>query len=269
LCLISGNFDLSIDRIAGISVLMGGLILTRWLPDTPGILAVIFVIIFGALLGAVNGFIVGKVRVNSFLVTLSTYLIYLYLAYYLLAAPIGSNQLPSSFFWLGKAKMFGINVSFILFVILGLILNFILRRTSFGVSVYATGVDNSISNALGINTGNVIFYIYTIAGAIAGIAGLAYVGFVGSVTNSIATGEVFWTFAGAILGGVSLSGGRGSIINVIGGSLFIGLVTTGVLVFNIVATLRMVVAGVIILISILLSKAIENWEQKIILSNND
>ena len=264
LCLISGNFDLSIGRIAGISTLMGALILTRWLPGTPGILAIIFVVVFGALLGAVNGFLVGKAGINSFLVTLSTYIIYLYLAYYLLSAPIGGNQLPSIYMWLGRAEIWGINVAFIVFVIIGLFLHFILRRTSFGISIYATGANTEIARALGINTANVILYVYAIAGALGGVAGLAYAGFTGSVTNSIAMGEVFWTFAGAIIGGIALRGGRGSIINVIGGSIFIGLVTTGVLVFDVVATLRMVIAGIIILASILMSRGIELWEEKLL-----
>jgi len=264
LCLISGNFDLSIGRIAGISALMGALILVRWLPGTPGILGVIFVIIFGALLGTINGFLVGKAGINSFLVTLSTYIIYLYLAYYLLAAPLGGNQLPSSYMWFGSAKIWGINVVFIIFVITGLFLNFILKRTSLGSSIYATGANPATARALGINTANILIYVYAIAGALGGIAGLAYIGFTGSVTNSIATGEVFWTFAGAIIGGISLKGGRGSMFNVIGGSIFIGLVTTGVLVFNVVATLRMVIAGIIILASILISRGIELWEEKLL-----
>ena len=264
ICLISGNFDLSIARIAGISVLTGALIMTRWAPNTPPFLAVIFVVIFGAVLGFINGILVGKIGVNSFLATLSTYLIYLYLAYYLLSAPIGGDKLTKTYLWLGSAEIGGINISFIIFVLLGLFLHFILRRTSFGIKIYATGADPEVSKALGIDTGNVVLFSYTIAGALGGIAGLAYAGFTGSVTNSIAMGEVFWTFEGGIIGGISLRGGRGSMINVIGGAIFIGLVTTGVLVFDIVATLRMVIAGGIILISILISRARELWEEKLL-----
>ena len=195
---------------------------------------------------------------------MSTHLVYLYLGYYLLAAPIVGRHLPSSFMWLGGAEIGGIHVSFIVFVIIGLFLNFILKKTSFGVSLYATGANAETARALGINTGNVILYTYIIAGALGGVAGLAYAGFTGCVTNSLALGEVFWTFAGAVIGGISLKGGRGSMINVIGGSIFIGLITTGVLVFNVIATLRMVIAGVMILLSILISKAIEKWEEKIL-----
>ncbi len=266
LCLISGNFDMSIARIAGISALAGALLLTRWAPGVPGWLAVVFVIGLGAALGCLNGFLVGKVGVNSFLVTLSTYLVYLYLAYYLLAAPIGGYELPASFMYLGSADFLGLKVSFILFVLVGLGLNFFLRRTSLGINIYATGADAATSQALGINTGTVVMYCYTIAGALAGLSGLCYVGFSGSVTNSIAMGEEFWTFAGAIIGSISLKGGRGSMLHVIGGSIFIGLVTTGVLVFDIVATLRMVIAGLIIMASILISRGKEWLEEKLLKS---
>ena len=264
ICVISGNFDLSIDRIAGISALLGGLILTSWLPGIPGALAAILVVIFGGVLGFLNGVLVGKVGVNSFLATLSTYLIYLYLGYFLVAAPIGGDQLGGVYIWLGSAEIWGIKVSFVVFLIIGALLHLILKRTSFGVSIYATGADAETSRALGINTSNVVLFAYTIAGLLGGIAGLAFVGFTGSVTNSIALNQVFWTFAGAIIGGVSLRGGRGSMINVIGGSIFIGLLTTGVLVFNIVPTLRMVIAGGIILMSILISRGRDLLEEKLL-----
>lgn len=266
ICLITGNFDLSIARIAGISALTGALILTSWLPGTPGLLMVVFVLALGGTLGFINGMLVGKLRINSFLATLSTYLIYLYLAYFLVAAPIEGAALPRVYMWLGsaKAEVAGVNVTFVIFLIVGVLLDFVLRRTSFGVYVYATGADPDVSKALGINTGNVLVAAYTIAGVLAGIAGLAFIGFTGSVTNSIAEGQEFWTFAGATIGGVSLRGGRGSIIDVIGGAVFIGLVTVGVLVFNIVPTLRMVIAGFIILSSMLISRGRDLLEEQLL-----
>jgi ribose/xylose/arabinose/galactoside ABC-type transport system permease subunit len=165
---------------------------------------------------------------------------------------------------LGSASVGPIQASSLLFLAIGILLHFMLKHTSFGVKIYATGADTATAKALGVNTRNTVFYTYTLIGAVAGVGGLAYAGFTGAVTNNLAMGEVFWTFAGTIIAGVAMRGGSGSMINVMGGALFIGLVTTGTLVFQVTATQRMVIAGIIILISILISRLRETWEEHLL-----
>ncbi|MHA1687089.1 MAG: ABC transporter permease [Candidatus Heimdallarchaeaceae archaeon] len=258
ICLLAGNFDMSLAQTAGLSVLITGLLFTRWMPNCfPAALAIPFTIIIGALLGAVNGFFVGKLRMNSFLITLSTYLVYMFMKYYLLLVPLRRFELPYTFMILGS-KVGVLYIDILVFLVLAVFLYFFLTRTSFGFWVYASGGDYETAKVLGIPTRNVIFATYAIAGAIAGIAGLVYAGFSGAITNSLCNGEVFWSFAGAIIGGISLRGGRGSIVGAVGGSIFIGIIDVGTTLLEVPPTLRNVVKGLLVLVAIL----VDRWREK-------
>ena len=255
LCLLSGNFDLSIAQNAGLSALIIGLIIGREMPGViPTPLAISLVPFLGGVLGAVNGFFVGKVRINSFLVTLSTYLIYQFLAYYFLTQPIPGYYLPAGFLALGGLKVGPVYITFYAFLLIAIILSFILKHTAFGVKIYAVGSDYDIAKTAGINTAQVVFWVYVIAGILAGIAGLAYAGFGGAISNSMAGGEVFWSFAGAIIGGISMRGGRGKILGAMGGSILLGVIGSGVVLLDITATLRDVIKGLVVLAAVLIGK---------------
>lgn len=255
LCLLTGNFDLSIAQNAGLSALIIGLIIGREMPGViPTTLAIALVPLLGGVLGAVNGFFVGKVKINSFLVTLSTYLIYQFLAYYLLTQPIPGYYLPAGFLALGGWKLGPIYVIFHTFLLIAVILSLILKNTAFGVKIYAVGSDYEIAKTAGINTEQIVFWVYVIAGVLAGIAGLAYAGFGGAISNSMAGGEVFWSFAGAIIGGISMRGGRGKILGAMGGSILLGVIGSGVVLIDITATLRDVIKGLVVLAAVLIGK---------------
>lgn len=254
ICLLSGHFDLSIAQNAGFSVLIVAELLV-WFPDViPLPLAILLVPLIGGGLGAVNGFFIGKVGINSFLVTLSTYLIYKSIPYYISIFPISGSALPEGFLSLSTIKIFSFHLSILLFFAIAIVLYFILRWTTFGYKIYSIGGDPEISKRLGINTGNTTFYVYTLIGILAGIGGLMYAGFAGTITNSLADGEVFWTFAGAIMGGISIKGGRGSIIGVVGGIILISTIKAGVVVLDINPNLRIVILGGMVLVAILINK---------------
>lgn len=266
LCLISRNFDLSVDRIACLSVLIVGVLTVRWIPGyIPAELVIVLTMAVGAVLGSVNGFFVGKLRINSFLVTLSTYLIYMYVAYSIIAVPIAGYELPYLFLFLGGEKIGLIPVS--IFVLLGvaLFLEFILKRTTFGLRIFAVGGDYEGAKMLGIDTENTVFWVYTIVGAISGLAGLIYAGFAGAITNALASGEFTWSFAGAIIGGVSLLGGRGSMIGALGGTLLIGTFDLGTGLLMIPPNLRNVIKGLMVLVAILIDRSREKWIDRLLM----
>jgi ribose/xylose/arabinose/galactoside ABC-type transport system permease subunit len=255
LCLLSGNFDLSIAQNAGLSALIVGLIIGREMPGViPTSIAIALVPLLGGVLGAVNGFFIGILKINSFLVTLSTYLIYEFLAYYLLTQPIPGYHLPAGFLALGGWKLGPIYITFYAFLLIAIILSLFLKNTAFGIKIYAVGSDYEIAKTAGINADQVLFWVYVMAGVLAGIAGLAYAGFGGSISNSMAGGEVFWSFAGAIIGGVSMKGGRGKILGAMGGALLLGVIGSGVVLLDITATLRDVIKGLVVLAAVLIGK---------------
>lgn len=267
LCLLSGNFDVSIAQIAGLSVLIIGLIIGREFPGMiPVPIAIALVPILGGILGAINGYFVGFLQVNSFLVTLSFYLIYQFSSYYILTLPITGYYLPAAFLALGGQRLGPIYIVFYVFLAVSLILHFMLKFTGLGTKIYAVGSDMEASRTLGINNQTIIFWVYVVSGIIAGLAGLAYAGFVGAITNSLANGEVFWSFAGAIMGGISMKGGRGKILGALGGAFLLGIIGAGVVVLDITPTLRDVVKGFVVLSSVIIGKYRYYWIDRILMS---
>ena len=107
--------------------------------------------------------------------------------------------------------------------------------------------------------------IYTISGIFAGLSALFYTGFLSTVPPALADGNVFLAFAGAIIGGISLEGGRGSMINAFAGVLFLGVVEAGLAMFNVSPFLRKMVYGVLVILAIILNRYRSNLRDKILL----
>lgn len=266
LCLLSGNFDMSLAQIAGLSVLIVGLIMGRGFTGMILVpIAIALVPIVGGILGAVNGYFVGFMQINSFLVTLSSYLIYQFSAYYLLTQPITGYYLPAAFLALGGQRLGPIYIVFYALLAVSLILHFMFKFTGFGTKIYAVGSDMEASRTLGVNNQTIIFWVYVLAGMIAGLAGLAYAGFAGAITNSLANGEVFWSFAGAIMGGISMRGGRGKILGALGGAFLLGVIGAGVVALDVTPTLRDVIKGFVVLASVIISKYRDYWIDRILI----
>ncbi|HVP19661.1 MAG TPA: ABC transporter permease, partial [Spirochaetia bacterium] len=135
--LISGSMDLSIAHIAGLSSMLAGAVTIQWLPFLPGWTGVILIVLFGALLGSVNGFFVGRVGINPFLVTLSTFLMYNWLTFSINRGAI-TNVSPALVF-LGGGQVLGIFFAIPVMLAVCLLLGFILTRTRFGGYVQAMG----------------------------------------------------------------------------------------------------------------------------------
>ncbi|HUI72478.1 MAG TPA: ABC transporter permease [Spirochaetia bacterium] len=253
LVLISGSMDLSVAHIAGLSSMLVGSLTIQWLPFLPGWTGIILIVIVGALLGSVNGFFVGWVGINPFLVTLSTFLMYNWLTFLLNRGAI-TNVSPALVF-LGGAQVLGIYVAIILLLVLCVFLGFILTRTRFGGYVHAMGGNPEATRMLGISLPWMSFGVFTIAGALAGLAGLLYVGYLDSIPSTIAGGDdIFLAFAGAIIGGVSLKGGEGTMTGALGGVLLLGIIDTGTAMTLINPALRGFLDGLILLLAILINK---------------
>jgi ribose/xylose/arabinose/galactoside ABC-type transport system permease subunit len=118
---------------------------------------------------------------------------------------------------------------------------------------------------LGISVENTNFWIFTISGALAGISGLLYVGYLKCIPSTIADGAIFLAFAGAIMGGVSLQGGRGSIIGALGGVILMGIIDAGCTMTAMEPALRGVLNGFILLIAILINRTRGSLRDRILM----
>jgi len=148
---------------------------------------------------------------------------------------------------------------------MAIFLYFILDHTRFGSHIRAIGGNSDAANMLGINVGNTHFWIFTIAGALAGVAGLLYTGYLKCIPSTIAEGDIFLAFAGAIIGGVSLRGGRGSAIGALGGVLLMGVINAGCTMTAMEPALRGVLNGFILLTAILINKTRANLRDRILM----
>lgn len=225
--LISGNFDLSLGQMIGFTSIAGGSIVFSLNISgmLAGVVGIILVIGIGTLLGVVNGLLVGKLKLNAFLATLATYMIFSWGALMIRTSVI--YDLPDLLLVLGGSKIAGIWTAIFVFFLIAIILHFVLNHTRFGSNIFAIGGSSTASIMCGINRDRVILYTYALAGLLVGFGSLLWIGYLSCVPPEIGNGSIFTFFAGAIIGGVSLRGGRGKVSGMIGGVLFLGIVSTG------------------------------------------
>jgi ribose/xylose/arabinose/galactoside ABC-type transport system permease subunit len=257
ICLISGNFDLSVGSVAGFSSMATALVLTQWVPGLPGIAGIPILLAVGGTIGFLNGFFIAKFDVNPFLQTLSTLIIFE--GGILVLSTRSVYGLPESYLWLGGGDitLFGLmpqGVPIAVFFMLGLFVTvwFVLTKTRFGRSVYAVGGDESSSAEAGIDTDRVVIAVFVISGMLAATGGLLLTGFNGGATPTLGTSQLFPAFTAAVIGGISLFGGRGNVFNALGGVLLLSTIAAGLVMLNIDPQIVQTINGLVLFAAILL-----------------
>lgn len=253
--LLSGNFDLSVGPIAGFSAMATALFLTKWAAGVPGILGYPFIVLVGGLIGLINGLFIAKFGVNPFLQTLSAYII---LDGGMLVLSVNSIfNLPSSYVWLGGASitlplLSTVPVAVLFFLLLFACVWFVLVKTRFGRAIYAVGGDEDSAAEAGINTDRVVISVFVISGVLSAIGGLLLTGFNHAATSNLGTPLLFPAFAAAVIGGISLDGGRGNVFNVLGGVILLGTIQAGLTMMSFGPQVNRTINGVVLFAAILL-----------------
>lgn len=267
LCLLSGHFDLSIGSIAGFSAMFTGMLLgtcpSCWNVIASPWLGFAIILSVGAIIGLVNGVMIARVGLNPFLQTLAFLIIFEGAKTAIQTQPV--TGLPSEYLAVGGSANFAIVVLLVAFLVFGLLMRF----TTFGQSVYALGSSEKSAREVGIDTNKLIMIIYTISGVLSAVAGLMLTGFVGVVPPLIGEGLVFQAFAGAVIGGISLFGGRGKITGALGGVILIQLVQSALNNSTAVgATEIQMINGFVLLIAILLYSTQNKIRSRILASGS-
>lgn len=213
--LITGNIDLSIASTLALSGVVTTMLL-RSNPNMPVFVWIIVSALIGALCGAFNGFLVGKLKMISLIVTLGTMYIYRGLAYLVSGGKwYFPHHFTDNFKAIAQNKTLGLfNISWIviiLFIFMALFLSF----TKPGRRIYAIGSNPQSAQVAGINNGNVKFIAFVICGACAGLAGMLYAANYAVCYYGIAEGNEMQAIAICILGGVSITGGKGRVDGVV------------------------------------------------------
>ncbi len=266
-CLLAGRFDLSSESTLGFTALVGAWMVSTnvhfgsgWL--LPPLVVVILMLAMGAAIGCLNSFFIIKLRVNAFIVTLAMLLAFRGFTYVFTGANT-MYDLPESFIGLGSYSIGGIlPLSVILFVGLFVVSQFVLSYTSFGRDLYAIGGNPGAAFAAGIRVDRRTLTSFILSGMLAALGGWVLAGRLQAVTINLAQGMVFEVFAAAVIGGVSLAGGKGNMIGPLGGVLLLGMITTGLSVMPISSLWVDAVRGVLILVAVVLWRVTEIYEER-------
>jgi fructose transport system permease protein len=264
LVILTAGIDLSVGAITVFSsVIMGQFAFRYGLPPS---IAVVSGLIFGTLCGALNGFLVSRIKLPPFIVTLGTWQVilasnYLYSANETIRAQeIEANapllQLMGTKFNVGGA-IFTLGVIFM--IVLMLVLSWALRHTAWGRHVYAVGDDPEAAQLSGVDVKGTLLSVYALAGLICGFAGWALIGRIGSVSPTSAYEANIESITAVVIGGISLFGGRGSIMGALFGALIVGVFSLGLRLLGADAQWTYFFIGVLIIAAV----AVDQWIRKV------
>jgi ribose/xylose/arabinose/galactoside ABC-type transport system permease subunit len=205
-------------------------------------------IAIGVATGLVNGLLVTKRNVSPFLATLATLTLLQGMRFaYTQGAP--SGNVPPIYRVLGSQSFYGIPYNMMILAALAIVFSLILHKATFGRQIYITGGNPITARLVGINADRVTITCYVISGALAALAGLILSGFVGIVDNWVGRGFELDSIVAAVMGGVALSGGRGSIIGGLLGAAIIIVVFNAVLMIGFPVQFQIIIKGLVIIIA--------------------
>jgi ribose transport system permease protein len=245
--LSGGEIDLSIGSIVALSALVTAISLRMKLNMWLAILAGLSI---GAFIGFINGIIVTKIRVPSFLITLGMMTIVAGLARWITnleAVPVTNDTFNFIF---GNGKVVGIPILLIWTLVFLIIGQIFLKKTSFGRSVLSTGGNKISSLFTGINVDRIKIAVFIISGVSASFAGILYAGRLEGARYTLGQADLLLVIAAVIIGGTRLSGGKGTCVGSVVGSLIMGMIANGLVLMNLNIALQMVFRGLIIIIAV-------------------
>ena len=260
LVLLTGNLDLSLESTLAVAPAVAMLTATKWIPGIGPYVAILMTLGMGALVGLFNGFVVARFGIHSFIHTLSMLIILRGLTLFLV--PFAIFKLNPVYTFLGSERFVGnIPVAVVLMLGIFILMHLILRFTPFGRHMLATGGNPRASYISGIDTGKMVTKAFIIAGMLAAVAGLLAAGRQDAINNTMGKDMVLLSFAGAILGGCSLTGGRGTPIGMLGGALLLGMIDNSLTLIGINVFILYACYGLLIFFAVVLDRLKFKWRE--------
>ena len=224
LVVMSGRLDISVGSTAFLSCAIGALLINQ--NDLNPVLAALIVVCCGALLGAINGFIVVVLNVNALVATLSTMIAYRGVALALTDALL--VQLPPPIRFLGNTRVGPFPVDIFVMLVVLVLVHLLQTSTAFGRQIMAIGNDITVARKIGLPVDRTGFFSFVLAGVLASIGGMLTTIQNGAVSPFLGNGLEFTAVAVVVVGGISLLGGRGAILfSVIPGAFIFEMIRNG------------------------------------------
>ena len=244
--LICGVFDLSAGNVLALSGIVAAIFVQSL--GAPVLISILAGVLTGLVAGLINGLIITKFRINALIATLATSGILRGITQ--IISPSGVANLPDSFKSFGQSKFLGLQSPFWYMFIIAIIVWFLLSRSRFFRQFYYLGSNQKAATLSGINTHTVIIAAFTIMGTLAGFAGVLLASRLSNAVLLAGTGVEMRAITAAIVGGASLSGGKGTVFGALLGVLFVSLIQNALIIMRVPVFYQGIVVGLVLLVAI-------------------
>jgi len=246
---LTGGIDLSVGSIVAFSgIVTAGLLRDK---NLPMIVVILLAILVGAVLGLYNGYFIAYWNAAPFVVTLSMMTIARGMTYvYCDGRPI--SNLPTGFLAIGKGSIARIPAPTIILIVVFVLASIMLTKLKFGRYIYAVGGNENAAMVSGINVKRIKMMVYVLSGTACGIAAIILTARVSAGLPTAGSGYELDAIAATVIGGTSLSGGRGRLWGTMVGAILLGIVNNGLDLLNVSSFYQQIVKGLIILGAILI-----------------
>jgi ribose transport system permease protein len=262
--IITGGIDLSVGSVFALLGVVYIDLLVGW--QVSWWLATIVVVLGGVVLGAIHGFLITRLRLQPFIVTLCGLLIYRGIARYYTNDGTAGFEYGQSFptlEWLTAGRTLGVPHSFIMFLVVAAVMGLVLHRSVFGRYLFAVGKNEEAARYSGIRTERVVAAAYIISGGLAGLSAIYLAMYTRSISPA-SHGNFYelYGIAAAVLGGCSLRGGEGSILGIVLGALLLQILQNLVNLLGIPSSLNFAVMGGVILIGVVADQQLTRLRER-------
>ncbi|UKY55091.1 ABC transporter permease [Streptomyces inhibens] len=258
LVLITGKFDLSLESVVGIAPALGALLVlpvanSGFGAEWPAAMGLLAILVAGALVGAFNGVMVVRFKLNAFIVTLAMLIV---LRGLLVGATQGKTLfgLPESFYTLATSTFLALPMSVWLAAAAFGTAGLLLKYHRWGRALYAIGGNPEAARAAGIRVERVMLSVFVVAGVLAALGGLVQTGYVGAINANQGQNMIFTVFAAAVIGGISLDGGKGTMFGALTGVLLLGVVQNLLTLAQVPSFWIQAIYGGIILVALMIAR---------------
>lgn len=261
LIILTAGIDLSVGAIAVFSSILMANFATKL--GMPGILALLLGFVCGTAMGALNGFLVTKIKLPPFIVTLGTLSIFFSLnSVVSKSETIRGSDMPDILTWTGTTIPIGgfrLTYGSIIMLLLFAVFFYALGSTAWGKHVYATGDDLEAARLAGIRTNRVLFSVYTVAGLLYAVGAWILIGRLASASPNVGVDYNLDSITAVVLGGTSLFGGRGGVLGTLIGALIVGVFRNGLQLAGVEVVWQGFAIGLLVLVAV----SLDQWIRKV------
>jgi fructose transport system permease protein len=261
LIILTAGIDLSVGAIAVFSSILMATFATK--VGMPGVPALLLGLVAGTAMGALNGFLVTRIKLPPFIVTLGTLSIFFSLNSVVSGSEtVRGTDMPAVMSWTGTTIPIGgfrLTYGSIIMLVLFAVFFYALSSTAWGKHVYATGDDIESARLAGIRTNRVLFSVYTVAGLLYAVGAWILIGRLASASPNVGVDYNLDSITAVVLGGTSLFGGRGGVLGTLIGALIVGVFRNGLQLAGVEVVWQGFAIGLLVLIAV----SLDQWIRKV------